>query len=380
MRILVLDAGNQNTLAIVRALGSIGHEIVLGGYQKMSLAFFSRHYSRKVMLTNPKTDEPAFINQILELLGSDNIDLVMPVGFKSYQVCTKYQNEIRQYANLIVTTEANIELAIDKRATYALAEEIGIPYPETYRISDIGQLEALPVSFPCVIKSAFESGKNEVTYANTPAELKAKFTDMVQRNNFAPQDYPVIQEYITGDGYGFFAYYEDGKCRRSFMHHRIREYPVTGGASVCAESFEDETLRQQGVKILDHLGWNGVAMVEFKKSNITGEYMLMEINPKFWGSLELAISAGVNFPEMLVQQTAGQKVPVDYTFPYTRFEWLLNGELFHFLERPSALPAIIRDFFGSHTDFRITDPLPNLYQLLNIFIHYYKKLRSLCTG
>lgn len=376
MKILVLDAGNQNTLAIVRSLGRKGHDIILGGYQKASLAFFSRYYTRKLLLPNPKSDEQGFIKQILDLLSAEKIDLVMPVGFKSYQVCTRYQHQIQQYAGLIVTTETNIELAIDKRATYALAGEIGIPYPRTYRITDLSQLDTLTVSFPCVVKSAFESGKNEVTYAYSPEELKAKFAGMVARNNFAPQDYPVIQEYIIGDGYGFFAYYQDGICKRSFMHHRIREYPVTGGASVCAESFQDPVLHQQGIKILDHLGWNGVAMVEFKKNNATGEYMLMEINPKFWGSLELAIAAGVNFPEMLVQQTAGLKVPVDHTFPFTRFQWILNGELFHFLERPSALPAIIRDCFGSHTDLRLSDPLPNLYQLLNIFIHYYKKLIS----
>ncbi|MBS1625435.1 MAG: ATP-grasp domain-containing protein [Bacteroidetes bacterium] len=376
MKILVLDAGNQNTLAIVRSLGAKGHKIILCGYQRASLSFFSRFAFRKVMLANPKSNENAFISGLLDILRSDRIDLVMPVGFKSYEVCTRHQNEIRQYANLIVTTEQNITLAIDKRATYDLAEKLKIPYPKTFRIQDIATLDTLSLTYPCVIKSAFESGKNEVTYASDLTELKVKFAEMVSRNNFKPEDYPIIQEFITGDGYGFFAYYHQGVCYRSFMHHRIREYPVTGGASVCAESFDDDTLRHLGIRLLDHLKWNGVAMVEFKRNNTTGEYMLMEINPKFWGSLELAISAGVNFPEMLVQETAGEDIPISHTFPYIRFQWVLNGELFHFLERPSALTAIIRDLFRSKTDIRLSDPLPNIYQLFNIFNHYYKKLRS----
>ena len=67
------------------------------------------------------------------------------------------------------------------------------------------------------------------------------------------------------------------------MHRRLREYPVTGGPSALAESIYDPMLMEQGLKLLDNLQWHGVAMVEFKKDERTGRYVLMEINPKFCG-------------------------------------------------------------------------------------------------
>ena len=56
------------------------------------------------------------------------------------------------------------------------------------------------------------------------------------------------------------------------MHRRIREYPSSGGPSTCAESYFDEKMLEYGKKILDHLKWDGVAMIEFKKDDSSGTY------------------------------------------------------------------------------------------------------------
>ena len=161
---------------------------------------------------------------------------------------------------------------------------------------------------------------------------------------------------------------------RYFMHHRIREYPVTGGASVCAESFSDVALKNEGMKLLDALKWEGVAMVEFKKDMKDGKYKLMEINPKLWGSLELAIVSGINFPELLAEAAVGTLQSKESVYPGLRFQWLLNGELFHFFERPSSLFSILGSLFKSRNDFWWNDLKPNLFQVANIFVHYKKKL------
>ena len=145
---------------------------------------------------------------------------------------------------------------------------------------------------------------------------------------------------------------------------------------MCAESFHDPKLNEYGTKILDALKWNGVAMVEFKKDNNDGIYKLMEINPKFWGSLELALQSGVEFDEMLIQKARGEEIAVSDKFNDTTFQWVLNGELFHGLERPWTLPRIIGTLFYSKKDWRLLDPVPNLYQLVYIFVHYYKKLKG----
>src|SRR5208283_2488478 len=118
----------------------------------------------------------------------------------------------------------------------------------------------------------------------------------------------VIQEFIQGEAYGFFALYRRGRIVASFMHKRIREVPPTGGPSSAAESVYDQRLLSLGTRILDHLSWHGLAMVEFKKDSRTHDFRLLEINPKFWGSLDLAIEAGIDFPHLATQMVTMNNV------------------------------------------------------------------------
>jgi predicted ATP-grasp superfamily ATP-dependent carboligase len=157
------------------------------------------------------------------------------------------------------------------------------------------------------------------------------------------------------------------------MHQRIREFPASGGASVCAQAFYDPELLQYGKVLLDELQWNGVAMVEFKKDLKTGDYVLMEINPKFWGSLDLSLAAGVNFPYFLIQRALGEVVEKQFSFKTnTRFQWLLNGELYHCINRPGSIFKVIRDLFRSKNDIYFTDPMPNFFQVIMIPVDFYK--------
>ena len=79
---------------------------------------------------------------------------------------------------------------------------------------------------------------------------------------------------------------------------------------------------------------------------------------------------------MLVDKAEGKDIAVSDEFADVTFQWVLNGELFHGLERPLTIPKIISTLFYSKKDIRFLDPMPNLYQLAYIFVHYYKKLKG----
>jgi predicted ATP-grasp superfamily ATP-dependent carboligase len=375
MVILLLDSINKNTLAIARHLGrSKQYTIHVAYHTFFSITNYSKYISKKHKLCSPK-DKAAFQLKLIQLLKTEKFDLVIPVGFSSYTACADIQEEIRKYADIIITSSQNIDIAASKAQTYQLAERINVPCPKTIYISDRAAVHHLELEYPIVLKGPFEAGKNIVTYVYNKEDLIREFYAMIEKNNFTEPHLPLIQEFIRGDGYGFFAYYEQGLCKRVFMHQRIREYPAKGGASVCAQSFSDPLLMEYGKRILDHLKWNGVAMVEFKK-DVDGIYKLMEINPKFWGSLDLALCAGVNFPQYLIDQHNRQEVTYSEKFKDIRFQWILNGELFHFFQRPSSLLKIIKDFRSSENDIWLKDLNPNIFQLFYILAFYYKKWRG----
>jgi predicted ATP-grasp superfamily ATP-dependent carboligase len=104
--------------------------------------------------------------------------------------------------------------------------------------------------------------------------------------------------------------------------------------SVCSESVEvPAELLRQSVALLESYDWNGVAMVEYKHDRATGKSFLMEVNGRFWGSLQLAVDSGVDFPALLASAALGNP-PEAVTRWQTgiRSRWRL-GEVDHLLAR-----------------------------------------------
>jgi predicted ATP-grasp superfamily ATP-dependent carboligase len=122
------------------------------------------------------------------------------------------------------------------------------------------------------------------------------------------QNHPyMLQEYVAGQGQGIFALYDNGTPLAFFAHRRLREKPPSGGVSVLSESMiADPVMVGHARSLLNSVNWHGVAMVEFIVAE-DGTPYLMEINTRFWGSLQLAIDAGVDFPYLLYQLACGEK-------------------------------------------------------------------------
>jgi predicted ATP-grasp superfamily ATP-dependent carboligase len=121
---------------------------------------------------------------------------------------------------------------------------------------------------------------------------------------------------------------DHGRTVKIFMHHRLREDPPTGGPSTAAHAYFSERLKDCGLRLLQALRWHGAAMVEFKLDSRSEQFVLMEINGKLWGSLELALRSGVNFGADLVRLYRGETL--QYSEEYDRqchFYWPLDSDL-----------------------------------------------------
>jgi predicted ATP-grasp superfamily ATP-dependent carboligase len=140
----------------------------------------------------------------------------------------------------------------------------------------------------------------------------------------------LVQEYVPGIGEGLFLLADRGRTLIRFAHRRIREKPPTGGVSVLRESIEpDPTLLASAETLLAALDWTGVAMIEFRRAP-DGRAVLMELNPRLWGSLQLAVDAGIDFPSLLVALSRGEAVAEVRARVGVRSRWLL-GDLDHLL-------------------------------------------------
>jgi len=278
----------------------------------------------------------------------------------------------------------------DKRAVLSAAEGLGIHVPRQVVLSEPGSVHELLQEggdFPLVIKparSVVPTGRGAlkvgVSYAAGPAELRSRV------DSYPATAFPLLlQRRISGPGIGIFLLMWKGEQVAVFAHRRLREKPPSGGVSVYRESIAaPPDLVAMSRALLDVFGWEGVAMIEYKVDAATGTPYLMEVNGRFWGSLQLAIDAGVDFPVLLVEAAhGGQPAPVTEYRLGVRSRWWW-GDVDHLLARlrhpdevqewpgePRSRARAVLDFFklwrpGDRSEvLRWDDPKPFLVETLD---------------
>lgn len=346
MKVLVTDGSYEHTLAIIRYLGRLGIDVCAVGESRSTPSFRSKYCHEGIVGPNPWL-EREYVEFLQSQVKQGAFDVLIPVGYRTTSVVARHRRDLEGLVKIVLPDQNSLELALDKRKTYALAQGIGIPYPQTVYPQSLVEMESMSrgLEYPVVIKGLLEAGGQLVRYPSSHQELVRLYRSMCGENNLYGETLPMIQEYVRGDTtYSFCGLYQEGVCKRVFMFKEIRSVPVRGGSASYAESFYDPTLKEYGMRLLDSLKWHGVANIEFRQEKSTGKLKLMEINPKFWASLEVALRSGVNFPYDVIQIAMGKEVP--YSEEYERglrFHFPLSRELMHIRENPRALPRVILD-------------------------------------
>ena len=336
--VLVTDGSQRSTLALVRSLGKKGIKVTVGEDSTPCLASVSKYAYESFQYPSPADNPDGFIADLKRKVESGTYDVLIPMTDVTSYLIGMHQQELSEHVRIPMVDKETFEKASDKAETVRLAQQLDVPVPQTHFVEDPKHLENLArdMHYPVVIKphrSRYQTDAGwigtRVGFANSSQEL----TEYFNRLNLS-QPLPMIQERINGDGCGAFFLFDHGRPLAVFFHRRLREKPPSGGVSVLRESIPvDPQMRRDAEKLLSALNWHGVAMVEFKKDNRDNQYKLMEINARFWGSLQLAIDAGVDFPYLIYQiATGGAPEPVTEYRVGVKTRWLL-GDLDHLLIR-----------------------------------------------
>ena len=304
--------------------------------------------------------------------------VVIPADDVTLSLVSQARSQFDGLAALPFPDFETVQIAHDKGALAALASESRVPVPKTVVMRDPADLEGAikHVGLPAVVKarvSRFQLGAQwrdggAVRYVRTASELHEAFRAV---GEVVPC--PLVQEHIPGDGRGIFVLMNRGRLRAAFAHRRIREKPPSGGVSVLSESVSlDPQLLEHAERILEALKWHGVAMLEFKRDARDGVSKLLEINGRFWGSLQLAVDSGVDFPSLLYRLAVDGDIEPVFTYRVgVRLRWWL-GDLDWLLlrlrekgslaRRLGAIPEFLKPAgrMTKHEVYRKDDPAPAL--------------------
>jgi len=308
--VIITNGEERAALAVVRSLGRSGYRCIVTESRRGSISAASRYCARSLRVPDALREPDKFADSIAALAAAERASVVIPIAEQSMLAILPIRDRLTPAVVPFPSLEIFSNIC-DKRLVLQEAEKIGIAVPAQLVVASREQIsssEAKGLRFPIVIKPARsvngngrDRAKLGVTYASSAAELFEKARSLP--NAAFPL---LLQERIEGPGTGIFMLLWDGAVRARFAHQRLCEKPPNGGVSVYCESITvEESLVALSQKLLERFGWSGVAMVEYKRDQRTGKPYLMEVNGRFWGSLQLAIDAGMDFPRFLVECALG---------------------------------------------------------------------------
>jgi predicted ATP-grasp superfamily ATP-dependent carboligase len=376
-KVFVTNAQRRKALPVVRSLGKRKIHVTVGDTARFPFAAFSRYCRRAVIYPSPSETPDAFVDWLLEHLKYEQYDVIFPLDEDVIDTILPRREEVEQYTRLPLPEIKQYCRARDKAETIKIAMKCNIACPKTYFVESLEELEFLikQVDFPLVIKPRRSFGGRGLVFTQTRETLKRDWLKVHQNYPF-----PLIQEFIPqgGDAFGVSALFNSKhEVRTVFVHRRIREYPVSGGPSTLRESVYNPTLMETGIELLRKLNWYGVAMVEFKVDPRDGKSKLMEINPRFWGSLPLAIYSGVDFPYLLYRMAIEGDIEPHLEYQVgVKCRWLI-GDFMHFLTNPNRLKLNPSFFhFSSDTKYDVEsfeDAFPFFGYFFSVFIRMFDK-------
>lgn len=325
--IFVLDAAQRSALATVRSLGA--HEnltVVAGDEHPCALAGTSRFCDQYVQYPSPQNQPLEFLNWISDFIAQNRIDYLQPVTEVSSQLLVMHGRDLPNCILPFAPLQTIHSLA-NKWLLTNLASKLEIPHPQTQYFTNADELDVSSVTdYPVVIKPCMSKIWLKDRWLASVVHVARSDSDLgeILKHDYFRHPF-MLQEFIPGTGAGVFALYADGAPVVYFAHRRLREKPPGGGVSVLSESrLPDQQLKEYSEKLLQAVNWHGVAMVEYRVTP-DGKPYLMEVNTRFWGSLQLAVDSGVDFPWLLFKIATGEQLnAVEQYRTGQRLRWLLG--------------------------------------------------------
>lgn len=311
--IWISDVKYRMAVPAIRAFGQMGATVTALEYvdtpPAASLGFYSRYAAHTLRLPR---EEAAFCAALRQAAAvCDEKPVLIPFGRFTLGVLARHP-KLQEVLSVLTPSPTALETADNKYAVLRLGRELGVPVPFTATSEEYPSLDELSgvMPMPCVIKyrngealglhaaQRYQIVHDQVAFRRVYGEMQAR------------QHAPLAQEYVQGDGLGVSVVLDAKQCPTDFIcHRRIREYPVTGGPSCCCETVFSRPLLQMACKLLAGMDFTGVAMVEFKGT--LEQPVLMEVNPRFWGSSPLIYAAGSSFYESVAKTALGRAAPLD---------------------------------------------------------------------
>jgi len=300
--VLVPDVHAIGMIGVVRSLGKAGYPVHACASRADALGLSSNFASKSTRC--PAYDDPQFLIWLDNYVRDHDIRAIVP----SEAFLLAIRPVFDRYAPLLPVRpdEDFVYEAFSKPAVLLRlleSPDSAAHLPPTLFVQDgdplptEAQVEAL--GLPIFVKGdgtdARIGNDNIVTRADSANEALERIVRLRERYRRV-----LVQGFVPGQGTGAYFLVHQGEIRQEFMNRCLHEVPHTGGFCSLRDSWWHDAMIEDARRKIRHLGWEGIAMLEYRWDPDTDRFWFIELNARFWGALHVALYAGVDFPTQLL--------------------------------------------------------------------------------
>lgn len=369
--VLVTDAHWNKSVAAIRSLSLAGIEVAISETSRLAAGMLSRYPKDRFLTPSPISQPKDFLKDVLFIIKEQKPDVLLPMELTTLLLLSEHRQDINPATAFPFATHDILLKAASKIAATKAAQKAGVPVPDSLAVTATTGADTITqqLGTSLVLKPDFGEGGRGLRYCQSKEELSQTLRHIPVNTTF------LAQRRIPAGGAGLgvsILMDENQHVLAQFSHKRIREYPISGGPSCCRQAIQHPEAEQYAITILKSLKFQGIAMVEFKEDPGTRTPIFLEINPRFWGSLPLAIKAGVDFPTLLWKWARGFSFDPPKAEIGTLVRNLLPGDLLHFIAQKGR---VTKDFWwhsGQSDDLlSLHDPFPALGRIISPIVALY---------
>ena len=291
-RVLVTGTGGPSGVCFMKAIADQPWEVFSADIDPYAAGLYLVDEHHRAIV--PRGDAETFVPEIIELCDRLRIDVLVPTVDSELLPLARARTELGEHGvSLVLASEQTLRDCLDKWTLHARC--VGaLRVPDTVLVD--ADFDPGACTLPVIVKPRSGSGSRGVHRVDELEELTR-----------LPRDATLlVQEYLPGTEYSLDVLARaDGAIVAVVPRSRLK---VDSGIAVTGRTVHDESLERIGALVAQRIGLTSVANVQVKLTG-DGEPALLEVNPRFPGTMSLTVASGVNMPRLCVQQALGSEMP-----------------------------------------------------------------------
>lgn len=334
MTAIITCGETRQSLTAVRALGRAQIPVAVGAYKRPTLAMWSRYATSTFLTEDPSVSARLFAEHLADEIRARYATCALVSTDNSLWAMSRFRELLPIAARRILPPHYSVVRSLDHEALHYFAESLGIACAHLVRVPEnSSEAEVLSLvkglTFPLLCRPIIPWTEREDGTERLDERVVARSTEHLREllgkipglhNGF------LVSAYNSVRSIGYFGVAEKGRVLVEGFQERLNELEPYNEVATLAITINPITsIRRDAQELLSALQWQGPFKVEFCKE-AHGNYRLISLIGRLWGSLQLAIKANVNIPLICYRLAEGcvTKDILHNAQPNIRMRWIIG--------------------------------------------------------